>query len=100
VCHDDFTLSLLEIIKAVENNSDNIIELLQINADLLEPNCFNQTLVAAVSNDNHHSVRKMIVKGANNIEECLRKSQDDHKPHARAMLLLGRLQWRGTAILS
>ena len=83
-----FILSLLAIIKEVETNGDNLTELLRFNADQLEPNCLNRALIAAVHNDNHFNVGKLIVKGANNVEECLRKSRDDRKPHARAMLLL------------
>ena len=88
MCHDCSTPSLSEIIKEVETNGDKLTELLRFNIDQLEPNCLNRALVAAVSNDNHFNVGKLIVKGANNVEECLRKSRDDHKPHARAMLLL------------
>ena len=72
----------------METNGDNLTELLRFNADQLEPNCLNRALIAAVNNDNHFNVGKLIVKGANNIDECLKKSREDHKPHARAMLLL------------
>jgi len=69
--------------------------LLRFNTDQLEPNCLNRALVAAVSNDNHFNVGELIVKGANNVEECLKKSQDDRKPHARAMLLLVKAAMEG-----
>ena len=99
VCHDCSTPSLSEIIKEVETNGDKLTELLRFNIDQLEPNCLNRALVAAVSNDNHFNVGKLIVKGANNVEECLRKSRDDHKPHARAMLLLVKAAMEGNCSL-
>lgn len=84
-----------EIIKEVETNGDNLTELLRFNADQLEPNCLNRALTAAVKNDNHFNVGKLIVKGADNIEDCLKQSRDDLKPHARAMLLLVKAAMRG-----
>ena len=97
--HDCSTPSLSEIIKEVETNGNKLTELLRFNTDQLEPNCLNRALVAAVSNDNHFNVGKLIVKGANNVEECLRKSRDDHKPHARAMLLLVKAAMEGNCSL-
>ena len=44
--------------------------------------------MAAVDNDNHYNVGKLIVKGADEIKKALKKSVDDKKPQARAMLLL------------
>ena len=79
-----------EIIKEVVTNGDNLTELLRFNTEQLEPNCLNRALEAAVVNDNHFNVGKLIVKGANNFQECLELASNaaDHKPHARAMLLL------------
>ena len=77
-----------EIIKEVKTNGYNLTQLLQVPSDQLEPNCLNQALEAAVNNDNHVNIGKLILKGADNIEDCLRQSRDHHKPHARAMLLL------------
>ena len=85
----------VEIIKEVENNGDNLTELLRFNADQLEPNCLNRALVAAVKNDNHFNVGKLVVKGANNLEECLQMSKDDRRPHARSMLLLVKAAMEG-----
>ena len=97
--HDCSTPSLSEIIKEVETNGNKLTELLRFNTDQLEPNCLNRALVAAVSNDNHFNVGTLSVKGANNVEECLRKSRDDHKPHARAMLLLVKAAMEGNCSL-
>ena len=72
----------------METNGDCLEELLHLDPDQLEPNCLNQALTAAVSNDNHYNVGKLIVKGADKITEALKQSVDDKKPHARAMLLL------------
>ena len=77
-----------EIIKEVETNGDGLTELLRFNTEQLEPQCLNAALKAAVSNDNHYNVGKLIVKGADKIKESLKQSLDEKKPHARAMLLL------------
>ena len=77
-----------EIIKEVVTNGDNLTELLRFNADQLEPDCLKRALLAAVEKDNHFNVGKLIVKGADNIDDCLKRSKEDKKPHARAMLLL------------
>ena len=81
-------LNSLELIKEVETNGDNVEELLRFDPDQLEPNCLNQALSAAVSNDNHFNVGKLVFKGADKIAEALKQSVDEKKPHARAMLLL------------
>ena len=78
----------IEIIKEAETNGDNLSDLLRVHSDQLEPNCLNQALTAAVSNDNHYNVGKLIMKGADKIKESLKQSVDEKKPHARAMLLL------------
>ena len=78
----------LEIIKEVQTNGDNLTELLRFSADQLEPHCLNSALMAAVMNDNHVNVGKLIVKGANQITEALKRLVEQKKPHARAMLLL------------
>ena len=69
-------------------SGDNLTELLRFDADQLEPDTLNRALIAAVEKDNHINIGKLIVKGADNIEDCLKRSKDDKKPHARAMLLL------------
>ena len=48
----------------------------------------NRALKAAVKNDNHLNIGKLIVKGSTTISECLRYAKNARKPHARAMLLL------------
>ena len=83
-----YALNSLELIKEAEANGEYLEELLCFGGDQLEPNCLNQALTAAVSNDNHVNVSKLILKGADKIIEALRQSVDEKKPHARAMLLL------------
>ena len=84
-----------EIIKEVKTNGYNLSELLQVPSDQLDPNCLNRALEAAVNNDNHVNIGKLIIKGADNIEDCLRQSRDHLKPHARAMLLLVKAAMQG-----
>ena len=90
-----------EIVKEVESGGDklNVTALLRCNADQLEPNCLNRALVAAVKNDDHFNVGKLVVKGANNLEECLQMSKDERKPHARAMLLMVKAAMEGNQAL-
>ena len=57
-------------------------------ADSFEEGCLNRALRAAVKNDNHINVAKMILKGATAIPECLKCAKEEHKHRARAMLLL------------
>ena len=77
-----------EIIKDVENDSDKLTELLMNGAGNLEPGCLDRALMAAVKNDNHLNVGKLIVKGARNLQACLIYAKEEKKPQARAMLLL------------
>ena len=88
IVHDMCTHNLTEIIKEVENNGDKLTELLKNGADSLEPGCLDRALKAAVKNDNHLNVGKLVVKGARKLEECLLYAKDDKKPQARAMLLM------------
>ena len=64
-----------------------------------EPDCLNRALVAAVKNDNHFNVGKLVVKGASNLEECLQMSRDEKKPHARAMVLMIKAAMEGNQAL-
>ena len=84
-----------EVIKEVERNGENLTELLRLSADQLEPNCLNRALAAAVNNDHQFNIGKLIIKGADNIEDCLRQSRDHLKPHARAVLLLVKAAMQG-----
>lgn len=75
--------------REVKNNGDNLSELLaQANPEHLEPNCLNEALIAAVENDHHQNVGKLIVKGSTNISEALKLSVREKKVHASAMLML------------
>ena len=82
------THNLSEIIKEVETNGDKLTELLKNGADSLEPGCLDRALKAAVKNDNHLNVGKLVVKGAKELLSCLQYAKDEKKPQARAMLLL------------
>ena len=84
-----------EIIKVVEMNGEGLTDLLRVSSDQLEPDCLVRALLAAVRNDNHFNIGKLIVKGATNIDEALTLSIEQGKPHARAMLLLVKAATRG-----
>ena len=84
-----------EIIKVVEMNGEGFTDLLRVSSDQLEPDCLTRALLAAVRNDNHFNIGKLIVKGATNIDEALTLSIEQGKPHARAMLLLVKAATRG-----
>ena len=77
-----------EIIKEVETNGENLTCLLMSGADTLEPNVLNRALIAATRNDNNFNAGKLIVKGAMNLEECLKIAKEERKPNVRAMILL------------
>ena len=77
-----------EIIKEVENNGDKLTELLKNRADSFVPGCLDRALKAAVKNDDHSNIGKLVVKGAKELHSCLQYAKDEKKPHARAMLLL------------
>ena len=77
-----------EIIKEVKRNGNDLTGLLQAGVNQLEPNCLNEALIAAVHNDHHHNVGKLIVRGASNIIEALKLSVNEKKACASAMLML------------
>lgn len=87
VCHQCYIL-LIEIIKEVETNGENLTELLRVRLDELEKNCLERALTAAVRNGNHFNVGKLVVKGATNVDDALRLSAELKRHEARAMLLL------------
>ena len=53
-----------------------------------EEGCLDRALRVAVKNDSHLNVSKLVLKGAKVLQECLKYSKEENKPHARAMLLL------------
>ena len=76
-------------------NGEGLTDLLRVGSDQLEPDCLIRALLAAVRNDNHFNIGKLIVKGAPNIDDALTLSIGEGKPHARAMLLLVKAATRG-----
>ena len=54
----------------------------------MEANCLERALIAAVENGNHLNVGKLVVRGAQNIDEALELSARLKKHKARAILLL------------
>lgn len=52
--------------------------------------CLNRALLAAVRNNNHVIVGKLVLVGARNMEEALTVAREEHKHHSRGMLLLGK----------
>ena len=81
-------LNITEIIKEVETNGDKLTDLLSKSTDSLEPGCLDRALKAAVKNDDHLSIGKLVVKGATELQACLQYAKEEKKPHACAMLLL------------
>ena len=80
--------SQIEILNEVRTNGNNLTELLQDRVEQLEPDCLNKALIAAVENDHHQNVGKLIVKGATNISEALKLAVAEKKVYASAMLML------------
>lgn len=72
----------------MRTNGNNLTELLQAGVGQLEPDCLNKALIAAVENDHHQNVGKLIVKGATNISEALKLAVTERKVYASAMLML------------
>ena len=77
-----------EIIKEVETDGSRLTELLQQESEQLEEDCLPRALKAATLKDNPSSIGKLIVKGANNIDECIDIAICEGLHQSRAMLLL------------
>ena len=86
--HVKIIFFIIEIIKEVTTNGDNLTELLHVSVEDLEPLCLERALKAAVVVGNHFNVGKLVVKGATNIQEALSDSKQLKKHEVRAMLLL------------
>ena len=76
------------IAKEVATNGDKVTEFLELISNTRRDVCLDRALSAAVKNDNHINVSKLVLKGAKNLQECLRYAKNEKKPHARAMLLM------------
>ena len=79
---------IIEIIKEVTTNGDNLTEFLHVSVEDLEPLCLERALKAAVDAGNHSNIEKLVIKGAKNIQEALVDSKRLKKHKVRAMLLL------------
>ena len=77
----------IEIVKDVEKNGEDWIELVVENAQLQE-NCLSRALLVAVKCDNSSNVGALVSNGATNITEALQLAVKESKHSARAMLLL------------
>lgn len=81
--------NLIEVVKDVEMyDGGRLTKLLKDHDGNLEPDCLDRALKAAVKNDNHVNIGKLVVKGAKELQSCLQYAKDEKKPCARAMLLL------------
>ena len=83
-----FIINLTEIIKEVKMEGNRLTELLQVSIEDLESDCLKRALLAAVDTGNHTNVGKLIVKGASNISEALKRSVEKKKHSVTAVLLL------------
>ena len=85
----DNAYMLADIIREVETDGDRLSKLLEkATHQNIDVHYLNRALKAAVNNDNHENVGKLVLHGSTNISECLRYAKDARKPRARAMLLL------------
>ena len=71
----------------METNGKNLTSLLKTAGDV-EEGCLERALVVAVEKDNYSNVGKLIVAGAQNVEEALALSQRLQAHHARGLLLM------------
>jgi len=78
----------VEIIREIRTNGPNLNELLKTPLNQLEENCLDHALIAAVENDNHNSVGKLILRGASNIDTALEESRRLRKHMVTAALLI------------
>ena len=58
-----------------------------MRVDELDFHCLDRAVIAAVKNNNHFNIGKLVVKGAQNIDEALQLSIDLKHHTAIAMLL-------------
>ena len=66
----------------------NLNELLKTPLDLLEGNCIDQALLAAVESGSLSNVGKLILRGATNIDNALAKSRKEKQCEVTAALLI------------
>ena len=77
-----------EIIREVKIKGPNLNELLKTPLNLLEDNCINHALLAAVESGSPSNVGKLILRGATNIDEALAKSRKEKQHAVTATLLI------------
>ena len=83
-----FLCYVTEIIREVRLKGPNLNELLQTPLNLLEDNCINEALLAAVDSGSPSNAGKLILYGATNIDEALAKSRKEKQHAVTAALLI------------
>ena len=78
----------IEIIREVKTNGPKINELLKTPLSLLEDDCINQALLAAVENGSCSNAGKLILRGATNIDKALEESRRLQQVLVTAALLV------------
>ena len=81
-------LYVTEIIREVRIKGPNLNELLKTPLNLLEDNCINEALLAAVDSGSPSNAGKLILRGAANIDEALAKSRKEKQHAVTAALLI------------
>ena len=66
-------LCFTEIIREVKSKGPNLNELLKTPLNLLEDDCLNSALLAAIKINSPKNIFKLILRGAINIDEALHK---------------------------
>ena len=77
-----------EIIREVRIKGPNLNELLKTPLNLLEENCIDQALLAAVESGSPSNIGKLILRGATNIDNALAKSRKEKQCEVTAALLI------------
>ena len=77
-----------EIIREVRIKGPNLNELLKTPLNLLEDDCINSALLAAVESGSPSNAGKLILRGATNIDTALAKSRKEKQYAVTAALLI------------
>ena len=84
----NYVLNFTDIIREVRIKGPRLSELLITPLELLEDECINCALLAAVESDSPSNTGKLILHGATNIDEALEKSRKLHHHEVTAVLLI------------